>query len=73
MISNDAITVTLDQVRSLLGDLGVEPDTSDLRSVHIDPGVITVTRFRKNEEGRMVVLPGTSDVATVTTTIAVVA
>jgi hypothetical protein len=68
----DAIRIPLDKVRELLAGLGVEPDTSNLKSVHIDPGVITVTRFRRDEDGYMVVCPGTDQVATETTTIAVV-
>jgi hypothetical protein len=71
-VSSDAHRITLDQIRDLLTGLGIEPDTNRLMTVFIEPGKVTVVRKRQDENGRYVLLLDHNEVATETTTIAVV-
>jgi len=73
-MSNDPLKVHLDQVLEFLTSIGLDPvDANELKSVHIDPGVITVTRNRLNERARPFVVgePPDDRVATEVTTIAI--
>jgi len=70
-VSKDAHRVTLDQLREALTVMGLDPDIRTLKTVFIEPGMITVVRKRQNEEGRDYIV-GYADVATETVTIAVV-
>lgn len=71
-MSKDAHRVTLDQLGEFITQLGIDWDPRSLRGIVIEPGKITVTRNRHNEQGHSYVLPGTDEVATETVTIAVV-
>lgn len=54
------------KVVEFLREVGLDPvDVRDLRSVHFDPGCMTIVRFRRNENGRLYIVG--DDVATVTT------
>lgn len=69
-MENDPIRVPLVRVVEFLRDIGLDPvDVDDLRSVHFDPGVLTVTRYRRDELGRLVC--SDNEVLTETTTIRV--
>jgi hypothetical protein len=68
---NEPDRVTLDQLREALTVLGIDSDTKSLREIRVEPGQITVVRHRRNDEGRIFTV-AYNDVATVTTTIAVV-
>ena len=68
----DALTITLGQLVDLLRGLGVEPDLENLHAVNIEAGRVTVVRYRRDDAGRMHLIPGTNDRATETVTIALV-
>lgn len=75
MSATDPHKVHLDKVLAFLVDIGLDPvDPHDLKSIHIDPGVITVTRKRRNERGHSYVvgnLPENEGEATEMTTIGI--
>lgn len=71
-MSSDALRVTLAQFGEFLTQLGIDWNPRVIRGIVIEPGKITVTRNRHNEQGRQYVLPGTDEVATEVVTIAVV-
>lgn len=68
----DALEITLGQLADLLKGLGVEPDLENLSMVRVEPGRVTVVRYRRDDAGNMHLIPGTNDVATETVTIALV-
>jgi hypothetical protein len=70
-MSSDAHRVTLDQVRQAFEILGFDTNLSTLRELHMEPGRITVTRFRLDENGKSFVA-GYNDMATETVVVAVV-
>lgn len=51
-MSNDPSAVTTGQLREALCALGIEPDLDQLKTIIIEPGVITVVRKRLNENGK---------------------
>ena len=65
-MSNDPHSVPHSKVLDFLRDIGLDPfDPGDIRSVHFDPGIVTVVRYRRNESGRQYIAGGS--VATETT------
>lgn len=71
MGQKDTHKITLEQLASLLLGLGIAPDVNDVMLITIEPGKATVVRKRRDERGRSYVLPGTNEIATETTTIAI--
>jgi hypothetical protein len=52
-MSNDSLTVTVDQLAELLRGLGLDPvDMADIRSIHAEFGRVEVVRSRRDEQGR---------------------
>jgi hypothetical protein len=51
-MSNDPSTITHRQLREALSVMGVDPDLDTLKSITIEPGVITAVRKRVNAEGK---------------------
>jgi hypothetical protein len=73
-MSNDPTRVKLSTVVEFLRGIGLDPvDIRNLRSVHFDPGMVTVIRQRRDENGHFIVVGEGDDaqVATETTLIAV--
>lgn len=74
-MSKDALTIQLSQLAGLLEGIGIEADVHDICSIHIQPGKITVVRYRVTPDGHRVIINGHSDLlaepATEATTIAV--
>jgi hypothetical protein len=66
----DPFVITLEQVSEALGILGVE-DIARVRRVEIEPGKVTVTRFRRDSDGNLYVVPGYDEIANEMITIAV--
>jgi hypothetical protein len=67
-MSNDPLCVSLVRVADFLREIGLDPvDVKDIKSVHFDPGCLTVVRHRRDERGRLVVAG--NQVASETTTI----
>lgn len=64
----DPIQIPFSAVKGALESVGIQVD-GELKSVTIEAGCITVTRFRLDGEGRRVVIYGHNDLATVTRTI----
>lgn len=72
-MSNDPLRITLDKLAELLREFGLDPvDLKTLKLVHMEGGTIEIVRYRTDEKGQMVVLPGANEVATETVTIALV-
>jgi hypothetical protein len=69
MTTTDPITVTGDQIRQALDVLGITGPIEDIRDTTIGPGVVTVTRFRRNADGQR--FRAGSDAATTVTTIGI--
>lgn len=69
---SDPETVTLDQIRQALFAMGVEPDISNVRTIHVDPEWLTITRFDLNEHGKPFVAPSGDEMALVKSKIRVV-
>ena len=72
-MSNDPTRIQLSKVVEFLREIGIDPvDVKSLRSVHFDPGVVTVVRQRQENGRPFVVGQGdTAEVATEITTIMV--
>lgn len=51
-MANDPTHVTSDQLREAMTALGIEPDLKQLRTITIEPGLITVVRTRVTEDGK---------------------
>jgi hypothetical protein len=68
-MSNDAHRITLAQLGEFLTQLGIDWTPDDLQGIVIEPGKVTVTRYRCDENGGLVVLPGHDELATEVVTI----
>lgn len=71
-MSNDPSKIPLSKLEAFFRDLGLDPlDLSTLRSVHFDPGVVTVVRWRVNEHGQKYVVGEPPELASETVTLEV--
>lgn len=52
-MSNEPLTIAYDKLTDLLVGLGIDSDMKTLRSLHVDPQMVTVVRYRTDENGRM--------------------
>lgn len=63
-MTGDPHRVPLSKVLAFLVDIGLDPvDPATLRSVHFDPGRVTVTRARLNEDGQSYIVGTPPEVA----------
>lgn len=61
---SDPITITSDQVRAAYDALGLDPDVyADTMRIDVDGGRITITRLRRNSDGRLSGLTQTTEAA----------
>jgi hypothetical protein len=51
-MSNYPAKITFVQLREAMTALGLKPDTKNLRSITVEPGVVTVVRNRVDDMGR---------------------
>jgi len=66
-MSNDPIHVSLTRVADFLREIGLDlVEVKDLKSVHFDPGCLTVVRHRRDERGHMI-LAGDQPASEITT------
>ena len=60
-MSNDAHRVTLAQLGEFLTQLGIDWTPETIHSIVMKAGQITVTRNRRDEQGRKLALPATGE------------